>query len=75
MSAFRDLLAEAHAKGVRFLTFDVDLKDFFANEQNEAWRCESREADGELVIPSAQGRTGEEALREFMRGVDWRNSQ
>lgn len=59
MSQFRDLLAEAHAKGIRFLTFDVDLKDFFADEQNEAWRVECDEM-------AARGRTGEEALRHLV---------
>lgn len=59
MSAFRDLLKQAHEKGIRFLTFDVDLKDFFADEQNNAWRVETDDV-------GAAGRTGEEALRHLV---------
>jgi hypothetical protein len=60
MSAFRDLLKQAHERGVRHMTFAVNLDRFFAtNEDDESWYCEApafRRCDG-------FGRTGEEALR------------
>lgn len=66
MSAFRDLLEQASAKGVRFIRFDVDLKDFFANEQNEAWRAAVEDNHFVNVVPDGVGRTGEEALRHLV---------
>jgi hypothetical protein len=64
VSAFRDLLEQAHAKGMRFIHFNVDLKDFFADEQNQSWRCYS----WDNICPSEdfEGRTGEEALRHLV---------
>lgn len=66
MSAFRDLLEQASAKGVRFLAFTVDLKDFFADEQNEAWRATAEDNHFVNVVPDGVGRTGEEALRHLV---------
>lgn len=62
MSAFRDLLREAHAKGVKCLTFEVNLDAFFVDEQADSWSC-----SGESGV--AFGRTGEEALRFYVAKV------
>jgi len=69
VSAFRDLLKAAHAKGVKTVSFEVDLVDFFADEQHLSWVCmrEDADADGEPVI--ALGRTGEEALRFMVEKI------
>jgi hypothetical protein len=61
MSAFRDLLKQAHEKGVRAMTFSVDLVSFFADEQSDSWRA--AEQSGGAVT---KGRTGEEALRHLV---------
>lgn len=59
MSAFRDLLREAHVKGVRTITFTVDLDAFARDDQAESWIA-IRRGD------AAGGRTGEEALRRLV---------
>ena len=61
MSAFRDLLAEAFAKGETHMRFEVDLPAFFASEQAHAWT-----ASGRVMEAMTFGRTGEEALRFFV---------
>lgn len=60
MSAFRDLLQVAHAKGVKRFAFCVDLDAFFADAEADSWQAlDDAGRDGE-------GRTGEEALRRIV---------
>jgi outer membrane lipopolysaccharide assembly protein LptE/RlpB len=59
MSAFRDLLKQAHEKGVKVMAFDVDLDQFFGDEQSKSWGATTGSVAG-------QGRTGEEALRHLV---------
>lgn len=61
MSAFRDLLVQAHEKGETGMTFSVDLPTFLTNEQSESWRV-----FGMRKGIVAHGRTGEEALRHLV---------
>ena len=68
MSAFRDLLASAHALGARSIRFEVDLDAFFRDEQAESW-WSWENCYGDLPPrrePIAVGRTGEEALRRLV---------
>lgn len=60
MSAFRDLLKEAHSKGIRQMAFTVDLDDFFRDDQADSWMAFAADH------PSERGRTGEEALRQLV---------
>jgi hypothetical protein len=64
MSAFRDLLKQAHEKGETFIEFRVSLADFFADEQNESWGAYA--VSGKRIDT---GRTGEEALRRLVEGL------
>jgi hypothetical protein len=64
VSAFRDLLVEAHAKGETHMRFEVDLAAFFANSESDAWI-----ASGRVTELTSFGRTGEEALRRFVEKV------
>jgi hypothetical protein len=67
VSAFRDLLAEAHAKGVRYMRFEVDLAQFFSDDQAESWTAaQITHYDTDDVYPDARGRTGEEALCRYV---------
>lgn len=61
VSAFRDLLKQAHDKGIREMRFEVDLVAFFADDQAESWHAEGTE---DRIL--ASGRTGEEALRHYV---------
>ena len=64
MSAFRDLLEQARAKGQTKLWFEVDLPAFFADEQSPSWSCGNELAGDNFA--EAHGRTGEEALRHLV---------
>lgn len=63
MSAFRDLMAQAFAQGMTRLRFEVDLPEFFSNDQANSWICASGES------PIARGRSGEEAIRNLVEQV------
>lgn len=64
MSAFRDLLAEAHAKGVTDVAFYCILPRFFGDEQAQSWSATGIRTNAAPV--AAEGRTGEEALRHLV---------
>lgn len=63
MGAFRDLMADALAQGITRLRFEVDLPKHFGPDQTDSWTCVAGES------PYARGRTGEEALRNFVEQV------
>lgn len=64
MSAFRDLLKQAHEKGARYLRFEVDLDAFFESEENPSW--DVADTDKDAYMDYSTGRTGEEALRRLV---------
>ena len=68
MSAFRDLLKQAHEKGVVYTGFSCNLEEFFANEQGQSWKCwgAGPDLDPDDERREAWGRTGEEALRHLV---------
>lgn len=67
VSAFRKLMDEAKALGMREVYFGVQLDKVTADDSREAWRA------GCLDIPtgpcSAAGRTGEEAFRKLVEAT------
>lgn len=65
MSAFRDLLAEAHAKGVTDVAFYCILPRFFGDEESMSWAATGIRA-GDAPPVAGEGRTGEEALRHLV---------
>lgn len=64
MSAFRDLLKQAHGKGVTDVAFYVQVPRFFADEQAASWSATGLRTGATPV--AAEGRTGEEALRHLV---------
>ena len=62
MGAFSNLLEEARARGVRRVTFEVDLDRPGALDQ---WSAVADE-DVSLEFREGLGRTGEEALRDLV---------
>lgn len=65
MGAFRDLMQEAHDKGVTDLAFYVNTPRLFADEESASWSATGIRAGGQPPV-AAEGRTGEEALRRLV---------
>lgn len=68
MSAFRDLLQQAHTKGAAEIGFYCNPEAFFANDQALSWKCWAAgpDLDPDEERREAWGRTGEEALRHLV---------
>ena len=67
MSAFRDLLKQAHEKGATYMRFEVDLPKFFSDDQAESWTAAKITWHDLDDVPGLdKGRTGEEALRHLV---------
>ena len=64
MSAFRDLLAQAHAAGITDIAFYVNVPRFFADEQYASWTATGVRTGATPI--ASEGRTGEEALRHLV---------
>lgn len=64
MSAFRDLLQQAHDAGITDVAFYVNVPRFFTDEQYASWSATGLRAGATPI--ASEGRTGEEALRHLV---------